>query len=105
MSRLAELGEEPLCVFGRPLLDPFEGQLGMNLGELLGHLCDEGRFIALAPGRQRGKLGTVGLDQHAIQRRLLGNLAEHPRIGERENARKGQIEPQVQRILRQPGIP
>ena len=76
----------------------------MDVGELFGDVRDEGRLIAFATVGDRRKVRTVGLDEHAIQRRLFGDLPQHRRVVERQNSGKGKIEPQIQRILRQPGI-
>ena len=76
----------------------------MDRNKLLGHMRHISRFVPFSPVRNRCQIGTVGFDQHAIQRRMFGDVSQHRRILEGENPRKGQVKSQIQRILRQPGI-
>ena len=55
----------------------------MDVGELFGNVRDEGRLIAFATVRDRREVRAVGLNEHAIQRCLFGDLPQHRRIGER----------------------
>ena len=52
----------------------------------------------------RGEVGTIGFDEQTIGWNRLGNLPQHAGILKGEDAGKREIKPQIQRILRQPGI-
>ena len=76
----------------------------MQFRDLVGYLPDVGGFVTLAAMRSRRKVGAVGLDEDAIQRHGLHDVAEHRGVLKRNDSRKRQIETKIQRVFGQPGI-
>ena len=55
------------------------------------------RLVALAAVRHRREVGTVGLDQHAVERNAARDLLQLDRVLERDDARERDVEAEVER--------
>src|SRR5208282_2442594 len=68
-----------------------------QFADLTGYLPDKRRLVALAAMRNRGQVGRVGFDQHAVERNHLRRVADRLRLGKGDIAGKRNHETQIER--------
>src|SRR5207253_1798074 len=95
--------EEPFRVLGRGVFDLLDGE-AVEVGELFSDVADVGGLVALAAVRDGCEVRGVGLHEDAVQGDRLGDVAQHRRVVESDDAGEREIKPQVQRVLCQPGV-
>jgi hypothetical protein len=63
----------------------------LDLRQSLCRVDDEGRLVALAAKRHRREIRRISLDQQALDWQIASDGAELVRLGEGENAGKGNV--------------
>src|SRR5262245_8368233 len=64
---------------------------------------DHGRFASSAAMRDRRKIGTIRLEDHAVERNFAGNGPHFLGVPEREDAGEGEIGAEIERPARELG--
>ena len=70
---------------------------------LSGHVTNQGWLVGLSPVRNRGEIGGVSFDQHAIERDLFCHLTQRMRVLEGYDSGKGDVETEIHGLPR--GLP
>ena len=62
------------------------------------------RLVSLATMWNWGQIGTIRFNQYPVQWDRFRDVSQHPGVLKRQNAGEGQIESEIQRIFREPGV-
>ena len=81
------------------LADGFDGEVAQPR-DLLADVAHEGGLVALAAIGDGREIGAVGFDQQAVERHAARDLLQLDRVLERDDAREGDVEAEVERALR-----
>src|SRR6266850_6805437 len=92
--------EEAVEVRGRPVAHILGGH-AVHVGQRAGDLRDVRRLVARAAMRRRRQKRAVGLDERAIQRDASRRLPQLRRLRKCDDARPGNVEPEIEPGARQ----
>ena len=84
--------KEPLGVLRGRVFDLLDGE-GVEVGELFGDVADVDGLVALAAVRDGREIRGVGLHEDAVQGDRLGDVAQHRRFLEGDDAGEREIKP------------